>query len=181
MGLLTLVCRLCFYARRLPYIADLYCRASTRTGYTVSTSTAAQITLTTLLRFNSSRVSTFHALTKEAERFINLCSHEARRNIADALSRLILPSCPALLNGSVNSPWKLYCSNLEGNQGPIQFILQNLAILMSLSDTWRCRNIENCLSRLKAPTSESLLFMHSLENHECGVLRLVFAICFFLC
>lgn len=43
-------------------------RASMRTGYTVSTSTAAPITLTTLLRFNSSPVSTFHALTNEVER-----------------------------------------------------------------------------------------------------------------
>jgi hypothetical protein len=155
LDLLTLVCRLWFYARRLPYIADLNYRAFTKTGYTVSISTAAPITLTTLLRSNSSRVSTFHALTSEAERSINLCSREARWNIADTLSRLTLPSCPALLNGSVNSPWKLYCLNSEGNQGPIQFILRNLAILISLSDTWLCRNTGSCLSRLKAPISES--------------------------
>lgn len=148
-----------FYVLQLPCAAaDLKDRASMRTGYTASTSTAVPITPITLPRFSLSRGSIFHVSTNGTERYA-LTVEESARKYLTLLVRSTLSSCRVSPSGSVITLWKPSCSKFEGN-GSLCFNLNcpvDFAYTKTFyADTWHYLSTRSFLSHRSARISRSL-------------------------
>ena len=138
-----------------------------RTGYTVSTSTAAPTTQTTLLLFSSSRESISHALTNEPERYITWRLWIVRWKPSYALylgrsHQVALPYSVEAWSHHGNRPTWTQKVMVPTPILPFSSLLDSL-MLTYLSDTWLCPSTRNSPSRLKVQVSEHLPSIHSLE------------------